>query len=582
MFIDKKCNENIEEVGFHKLELLDYSTIENLKKLFLDNFENKLHEVDMTVTHNKEERTEAIFIHSQIENIVRVHLDKHFTNYEIFASHFSVKKAHSETAFQLHQDWSVVDERKYKNYQIWIPLDISYPENGGMCFIPNSHRFFNNLRSGSLGMPHIPIEEELHPYLSYCRLIPREAVVFFNNTFHGSFINSTPEKRVAVIINIVEKQAPTCYFHKNEDNNIDVYSLDTLKLFTFLPQLEKGDIPLNEIIEKNLAIEKFDSNQIDKYTLIDKVIEYNTKKKRAKDYEHKIFHTLKNKALESEINHLGFSTIQLIGDQKVKQIQDFFNSIFGTDRSKYPSSYSSVSCVSASDRRKIHDYIQHTIQNELSEIFDDFKVGITLLYSRHPDNNYFLDWHSDPSIILNESTEPVYGFWCPLVDIDHTSGGFILVPGSHRLSNKLNGSYQTWDWMLSENRRILDKYGVGFNLKAGEAIIFDTRIVHGSKPNYSGIERDNFVIRVLHKNSELINVNYKGKNKGTLYTQDENYFIRDTVKNHNQIPETGKKIGDIYLYKQPYETSAIEVKLSAVEVERFQKTNPNKIFFSHR
>jgi ectoine hydroxylase-related dioxygenase (phytanoyl-CoA dioxygenase family) len=583
MFKDISYKENFERLGFYKLPLLSEDAISQLKKLYSAEYENNINNVDMTVTHNTGKRDVAYAVHKKIESIVEGELNNNFQNFKIFASHFSVKNSHSNTSFQLHQDWCIVDEQKYKNYQIWIPLDFSYPENGGMCFIPESHLFFNNVRSGSMGITHIPIEEELYPYVSYLRLMQGEGVVFYNNTLHGSFINSTPYKRIAVIVNIVEAHASTLYYHLNTDNTIDTYKLNTELLFKHLPELEKGAIPLTEKIESGIENNFFDNKLINKNLLIEKIHQQNTAKNRALDYEHKLYHILKDSKLEAEINHLGFSVIPLLNERKVDEIQQFFNEIFGTDRSQYPSSYSSVSSANAAQRKQILAFLKQKINDELAVHFNDFRIGISLLYSRKPDNNFFLDWHSDPSIILNEALEPCYGIWCPLVDIDESSGGFLVVPGSHRLSNKINGSFQTWGWGFEKERRVLDNFGVGFRLRAGEALIFDTRMPHGSKPNFSDKHRDNFVIRVLPKNLTMINMHYKGGNEGYIFTQDEDYFIEDTVRRHNELPYTGNNIGDYYIFKQEdIDSNNIIQKLQIIELEKFEKINPNRIFFSHR
>jgi ectoine hydroxylase-related dioxygenase (phytanoyl-CoA dioxygenase family) len=582
MLKNTEAAKNMERLGFYKFNLCDRNILNQLKKLYSHEYEYNLCNIDMTVTHNQGEAEKAIRIHEKITSILDESIKQHFNKYKVIASHFAIKNANSNTSFQLHQDWSVVDETKYKNIQIWIPLDFSYPENGGMCFVAASHMFFNNIRSGSFGMPHIPIEEELHPYLSYLRLVPGECVVFYNKTFHGSFINSTPKKRIAVIVNIVEEQAQTQYYQLNEKNKIDVYRLDSSLLFNNLPELEKGLIPLEEKLFSNLENNYTDNSTIDSKVLISKIMDENTQKGRSSTYEHKLYHILKSEKLETEINELGFSIIPFIDIQKVKDFQSFFNEMFGVDRSQYQSSYSSVSELNPKKRSKIHQFTKNKIKEELDQYFQNYRLGITLFYSRRPDKNYFLDWHSDPSIVLNESVEPVYGIWCPLVDIDENSGGFLVVPGSHRISNKINGSFQTWGWGFEEERRMLDKYGVGLRMKAGEALIFDTRMVHASKPNLSDVERDNFVIRVLNNQLDMINMHYKGGAEGSLFIQNEEYFIDDTVQTHNTISEHGIEIGKYYVYKQLYNIDGITKMLENINLDSFIKTNPNRIFFSHR
>ena len=231
-------------------------TLNKLQTLYSHNFQQLNSKSDLTVTHNLENVLSPYQIHKAICDIVGIDLNKLLKSHHIFASHFAVKKAESEDSFHLHQDWSITDENNYQNFQIWIPLSTSYPENGGLCFIPESHNFFSNLRSGSISIPRIPITPEVYPYLSYCRLMKGEAVAFYPQTLHGSFINSSPEDRVGVILNIIEVNAPTYYFHQINDSIIEKHAFEASLLFEHLPVLEKGQLPFKQLISTDTINQK--------------------------------------------------------------------------------------------------------------------------------------------------------------------------------------------------------------------------------------------------------------------------------------------------------------------------------------
>jgi len=248
MFIDSSTTTTLKKLGFARLNGFSLATLDKLQTLYSNHFQQLNSKSDLTVTHNLNNVLSPIQIHEAICTIVNTDLTNLLQGHRIFASHFAVKKAGSEGSFQLHQDWSITDEKNYENFQIWIPLNTSYPENGGLCFIPESHNFFSNLRSGSLSIPRIPITPEVHSYLSFCRLMKGDAVAFYPQTLHGSFINSSPEDRVGVILNIIEVNAPTYYFHQINNSVIEKHEFDTILLFDHLPELEKGHRPFNKLI----------------------------------------------------------------------------------------------------------------------------------------------------------------------------------------------------------------------------------------------------------------------------------------------------------------------------------------------
>jgi len=558
MFKDEQKNKIIDRLGFAKTTLGNKEMIQNLKKLYHQNFKDSLN--DMTVTHNGNNYIDPLIVHNEIVKIVKPFFEKTFKDYSFLASHFVVKRKNSNNNFQLHQDWNVVDESVNNNYQIWIPLDASYPENGGLCFLPESHKFFKNYRSGSNGLPLIDLKEELHPHLSYLRLVPNEIAIFYSKTFHGSFINSTPKDRVAVLINIVEKGAQTVYYHRNSKDLIEKHSITTTEIFKYLKYLEKGEMPL-----KSAPLETFKTPKINLKVdnLLSKVKEFNTKKRRHKFYEHKFYDILKDETIENEVNSKGYAIINLLSEVEIEKLQIKMNAIF-SNRDNFSGTFSSVSALNKEDRKKVHLFIKDTITNKLNCYFKNFKIPLSLFYSRKPDNKYLLEWHNDPSLLLNEHLEPFYALWCPLVDVNNLHGALKVIPGSHRWVNKLNLAYKIQDWHFEKQRDYLNKFGVNLSLKAGQAVIFDARLIHGSEPNKSKIYRDNIVMRICHQNSAFFNLFIKQpeSKKADLYMQNEDYFFSDTLKNHIDIPETGELKGSMFLFKTKITKQIIDEKVA--------------------
>jgi ectoine hydroxylase-related dioxygenase (phytanoyl-CoA dioxygenase family) len=58
----------------------------------------------------------------------------------IFAC-FTVKETDANSGFDLHLDWSMVDERKFSSITIWTPLLDITDENGYLWILNGSHNF---------------------------------------------------------------------------------------------------------------------------------------------------------------------------------------------------------------------------------------------------------------------------------------------------------------------------------------------------------------------------------------------------------------------------------------------------------
>jgi ectoine hydroxylase-related dioxygenase (phytanoyl-CoA dioxygenase family) len=553
--------KSIEELGFTKVSLGDGSLTKALAALYQRFYHDLACASDMTTTHNSGNHSTSLEVHDGILEILTPYLNHAFQDFRPLACHFVIKKAKSEQSFQLHQDWNVVDERKDYNFQVWIPLALSYPENGGLCFVPRSHRFFSNLRSGSFGIPHIEIGENLHRYLSYLRLFPGEAGVFYSRTFHGSFMNSTPEDRVAILVNMVQSRSSTVYYHRSEQGT-HVCPITTDLIYRHLHSLEKGELPEDIVPEATLPHQKFQNDSICAETLIDEARRANHKAGGQPDYENKLFSILIDGNVEREINHRGYAVIKLLDQEAMESLQAKFNSIF-PDRTAFSGTFSTISATDNTVKQEAHEFILQTVKPYLDLHFHSYFCPVSLFYSRRPDNRFLLDWHNDPSLILNEHLEPLYGIWCPLVDVNNESGALKLIPGSHRLRNKLLLPYSIQKWPLDQLRPHLDGYAKTFDLKAGEAIIFDARMIHSSEPNRSTKDRDNIVMRINHCHSDYFNLIRPAPNAefGHMYHQEVDFFFSDAIKHHNTVPNTGRPTGRMYLFDEEMTLEQISRRL---------------------
>lgn len=504
------------------------------------------------VTHNQGNAEASLKIHEEICEICEPVIAGHWEDFEIFAAHFVVKKAKSETGFQLHQDFNNVDESIESGVQIWIPLSASYPENGGMGFFPESHRFFNNYRSGSFDTPRVEVEPKLYPYLSYLRLFPGEAAFFYNSTFHCSFINSTDEDRVAVLINIIPKGHQKIYSHQRGDF-LEQYAISTSGLYENLHLLEKGLVPENMQLLDSRPYTQIKNSIINADMLIAKLSEIRAVSKLPADYEVKQYSIIKDKELEKEINHRGYKVIDFLTDKERQEILALFPEYF-PDRSGYKGRYSSMDNLPASVTLQVHQEIQNIIKDRIAYFFEEAYSPVSILYSKKPDGVMDIDWHSDPSFMLNEHLEPLYGIWCSLYDIGHEEGALMVVPGSHRFIKRLNGTPVTWTSPLADKLRYLDKYGVQPNLKAGQALLYDTRIIHSSSPNRSNIDRDCVVMRIVSKQSEdffHILMDENDAMKGYLYRDKEDFFYGNIVKSHSGQGDKSQAEGIVQFFPYP-------------------------------
>jgi ectoine hydroxylase-related dioxygenase (phytanoyl-CoA dioxygenase family) len=239
IFINKKVWEEFIQEGYVLIEnIVSQNVIEHLQKIYLNNYESK---EGMYVTHTTSDYQKNFKISTTIFEILSDVISNIFFDEKKNIAHFAIKKANSENTFDLHQDWSIVDEKKYPIAHMWIPLQNTNKDNGTLTLIPRSHILTRKYRSGSCGINFLPRNILYEKALSI-DVRKGDILIYHPALFHGSPSNQTATDRVSVIAAITHKNAPLIYYHKSGDKII-IYELNEKDLFSRLYELAQGMTP---------------------------------------------------------------------------------------------------------------------------------------------------------------------------------------------------------------------------------------------------------------------------------------------------------------------------------------------------
>ena len=108
--------------------------------------------------------------------------------------------------------------------------------------------------------------------------------------------------------------------------------------------------------------------------------------------------------------------------------------------------------------------------------------AVTAFIIKHPDAGSAFQLHRDVSA-NDDRLVPSFTIWIPLVDVSPAldNGTLEVVPGSHRIRRCFDGVDETCS--LAPYRPSLEERATPLSAQAGTALIYDVRLVHGSKPN---------------------------------------------------------------------------------------------------
>jgi ectoine hydroxylase-related dioxygenase (phytanoyl-CoA dioxygenase family) len=149
-------------------------------------------------------------------------------DYRPLVANFVVKLPGPESDLPVHQDWSIVDERRFRSLNFWFPLTPTGEREGQLQVMPGSHRLFGGLR----GSPAFPSElDEIRGVIRESHLVPLtvrvgEAVIHDNRLVHASAANLGERARVAVCLNMIPAAAEPMHWYRGADGAVECFRVE--------------------------------------------------------------------------------------------------------------------------------------------------------------------------------------------------------------------------------------------------------------------------------------------------------------------------------------------------------------------
>lgn len=274
--VDSSKDKLFQETGFLKLDtFLDDQQVKQLSEFYNS---TKLGDTNGGLYTNIQDLSydESLAIENEIIKICKKSIKKYLRNYKIVGATFLLKGSGPKSESMLHQDWSIVDENKFRSALIWIPLVDVDENNGCLQVIPNSHHWFYSIRSSSIKSIFLNLNYLVSPFLRALPMKKGEAAVFYMKLFHGSKANKSATVRPAITLTLMDERADFNLYVKNKNNGIDVIQCDRKFLYNFAFNYQeiasKQDVKLdiintipdasNYIVSKEMLLNKLYTEKI--------------------------------------------------------------------------------------------------------------------------------------------------------------------------------------------------------------------------------------------------------------------------------------------------------------------------------
>lgn len=147
-----------------------------------------------------------------------------FTDHRLLFTSFLNKHPGEDGALPLHQDPSVVDERRHRSYTLWIALDDMGPDlrNGELHVLPGSHEVGAEWRGTFTPATYLPDVARLWPHAQSLAVRAGDAIVLDARVVHGSPPNRGERSRAAVVAVVVPRGVGLVHAVATEDEQDEV------------------------------------------------------------------------------------------------------------------------------------------------------------------------------------------------------------------------------------------------------------------------------------------------------------------------------------------------------------------------
>ncbi len=219
VFGDAGLQQEFDRLGYVVVDLLDASSVERLRSTYFD-ARDSAEGVNPPGAYN-DAYAEFSVIHSRpdfrrdafdvINEITAPRAGRHLVDYRPLVANF-VNKPPGTGVVPAHQNWAVVDERRYQSVSVWIALSDCGIDDGAMWMAPGSHRRLRGPRgmwglAAFVGIDEADIESVLTPV----PVRAGQAVILDDALVHYSPPNKGTEDRLAVQFVMIPAEADALF-----------------------------------------------------------------------------------------------------------------------------------------------------------------------------------------------------------------------------------------------------------------------------------------------------------------------------------------------------------------------------------
>jgi len=433
-----------------------------------------------------------------------------------------VNKPPGSGVVPVHQNLTVVDESRFRSVSVWVALVDCAIENGAMWVLDGSHRSLRGPRGLWAYRSLVAAEDELRRHMTPIAVPAGTAIIMDDALIHLSPPNLTAHHRLAIQLVMVPSEAEALWHQEvgsdGDQVDVDVWQVEpgyfhdlwhgagderfgqrVAHLALPAPAL---DLAALRSIDPDLAPSAGGAAEVDDPGPVDAEVGDPPSPPRRSWWRFRgrrgapaapaapaTRRTFTDAGLQARLEADGFVVVPLLDEAALASLRSTYDRMAHRQTRDSPFAegfHTSIYDDRTSYREAVHAALAGTVEPALDQLLDRHRM-IFANFTVKMAGGAALPCHPDWTFVDEGSFRSVT-VWCALHDMDEHNGSLGVVSGSHRevdFVRPLNvRNYDRYDEIAAQRTA-----AVPLRLRAGDAVVMDSRALHASPPNRSGGDR---------------------------------------------------------------------------------------------
>ncbi len=227
-------------------------------------------------------------------------------------------------------------------------------------------------------------------------------------------------------------------------------------------------------------------------------------------------------ALDAQFERDGFVVVPGVARDAVRPMRRIHRRLVGRVPSGF---YSTPYSPDAELKRAVHAALLQECGPAIDMVLESYRPLLASFVTKGVDRRGAMPPHMDWSFVCERRASSL-NFWVPLVDVDSRNGAVSVLPGSHRMEFTRRGSGTTNPY--SEIEQLAAAHMVPLEMKAGDALIHDHRVLHSSPVNRRRRPRVAIACALVHRDVSAIHFWQTGPGSIERYEIEDRFFTDHT------------------------------------------------------